>query len=136
MGGGCGGGINADEMLKVTYPTSAATGAQLTATWVGASDVPTDSTRTTPWGPLPTEVPAGQFLVVLVTGVLTITGTYALELAPTLDHARLPFVPVGMPALFSGAAQKWSGKACLTPAMQAQIPAPTTPRSYYICPEQ
>ncbi len=135
VGGGCGYGVHTDEMLKVTYPANAATGMELAATWVSASDISTDPTHTTPWGPLPAMLPPGQFVSVLVSGAPTTTGMYTLGVAPTVDHTRLAFVPVGYPALFTGTLQKWTGEACLAPGMQGQIPAATTPTSYYICPE-
>ncbi len=136
VGGGCGYGVHADETLKVTFPANAATGAELTASWVSASDTPTDSTRTAPIGPLPAALPAGQVMEVLVSGAPTTTGTYALAVAPTVDHTRLAFTRADVPALFATAPQKWTGEACLTSAMQRQIPAATTPPTYYICPEQ
>ncbi len=136
VGGGCGYGVHADETVKVTFPANAATGAELAATWVSASDVPTDSSRTAPFGPLPATLPPGQIMGLLVAGAPTTTGTYALGVAPTVDHTRLPFTPVGVPALFAAAPQKWTGEACLAPAMQRLIPAATTPPTYYICPQQ
>ncbi len=136
VGGGCGYGVHADETVKVTFPANAATGAVFVATWTSASDAPTDSSRTAPLGPLPAMLPPGQMMGLLVTGAPTTTGTYALEVAPTVDHTRLSFTPVGVPALFAASPQKWTGEACLAPAMQQQIPAATTPPSYYICPQQ
>ena len=135
VGGGCGGGIHADEILQANYPANATAGAELAASWVSASEQPTDSTRTAPWGPLPAQIPAGQYLVLLVTGSPMTSGVYTLALAPMVDNARLPFVPVRSPAFFAANPQQWTGQACLTQTMQAQIPAATTPPSYYICPE-
>ena len=135
VGGGCGYGVHTDETVKVVFPANAATGTELAATWVSSSGESNDSTRTAPFGALPVALPAGQFMEILVTGAPVTTGTYALGFAPTVDHARLPFTPVGSPALFAAAAQKWTGAACLTAAMWSRIPAATTPSSYYICPE-
>ncbi len=135
VGGGCGYGVVVDETVKVTYPANAATGMELAATWVSASENWIDRTRTAPFGPLPAVLPPGQFMDLLVQGAPVTTGMYTLGVAPTVDHARLAFVPVGFPALFTGTLQKWTGKACLASAMQAKIPSATTPPSYYICPE-
>lgn len=133
VGGGCGYGVHADETLKVTFPAQVAAGTEMTATWIQSAE-PTDSTRTAPFGPLPVSLPAGQFLFVLVTGVPVATGTYSMSVALTIDHARLPGVPIGSPALFAPTAQRWTGEACQTPSMQALIPGATTPPSFYICP--
>jgi hypothetical protein len=134
VGGGCGYAVAADETMKVSYPPSATSGTELAATWTGAGG-PIDETRNAPFGPLPALLPPGQFLVVLLTGAPTVAGTYTLSVAPTVDQTRLPFVPVGSPARFSATPQTWTGEACLTQAMQSQIPAATTPPSYYICPK-
>jgi hypothetical protein len=136
VGGGCGYGVHADETVKVTFPANAAAGTELAATWTSASDEPTDPSRTAPLGPLPVMLPPGQMMGLLVAGAPTTTGTYALGVALTVDHTRLPFTPAGAPALFAASPQKWTGEACLAPAMQRLIPAATTPPSYYICPQQ
>ena len=133
VGGGCGYGISADETLNVAYPANAATGMVMSATWV-SSAAPTDFSRTEPFGALPVMLPAGQSMVVLVSGAPVKTGLYTLDAALVVDHTRLPYLPAGPTALFTATPQKWTAAACLTPAMQSQIPAATTPPSYYICP--
>ena len=135
VGGGCGFGFQTDEVVQAAFAANASAGAETTAAWVSASDVPTDSSRTTPYGPLPASIPPGQSLVVFVQSTLpTATGTYAFAIAPKIDQALLPFTPIGVPALFSASPQKWTGEACKATAMQSRIPAATTPPSYYICP--
>ncbi len=137
VGGGCGFGFQTDEIVQAAFAANAAAGAQATATWVSASDMPTDSSRTTPYGPLPATIPPGQSMVVFVQLTLpSATGTYAFAIAPKIDQALLPFTPIGTPALFAASLQKWTGEACKAAAMQSQIPAATTPPSNYICPEQ
>lgn len=132
-GGGCGGAIVADEYLHATFPINAGTGAAVTATQIGTGKNP-DTNQ--PASPLPVTLRPGESLSLIVSVTMpTRSGTYAFSLGLAIDQRAPAFAPVGEPALISSAAQKWSGKGCLSPNMQAQIPVATTPPTYYICPE-
>jgi hypothetical protein len=67
-------------------------------------------------------------------------GTYEFAVSVTTSaagaaSAASPYAPLP-PQLFALVAHKFTGHACLTSAMQAQIPAQATnPATYYICPE-
>jgi hypothetical protein len=65
---------------------------------------------------------------------LTSHGTYALSFGVSIDGATLTtLVPSDGPFLIAPAAKVWTGTACQTPAMLAQIPA-ATQDTYYVCP--
>jgi hypothetical protein len=72
-------------------------------------------------------------LLVAVNG-LTSAGTYALSFGVSVDGATPTSVAPGDGSfLIAPSAVVWSGTACQTPAMQAQIPA-ATKDTYYVCP--
>ena len=66
-------------------------------------------------------------------------GTYAFAVSVTTSAAggasqMSPYAPLP-PQVFALVAHKFTGQACATSAMQAQIPAKATnPATYYICP--
>lgn len=132
---GCSVTFQWDERMRVGLAANAAAGTEETVTWVSAGTQPTDSSRTTPYGPLPATIPPGQSMVVFLQSNLPVAaGTYGFAVAPIVDHHPLPFALIGAPALFSPGGLKWTGAACATASMQRQIPQATTPPSYYICP--
>ncbi len=132
-GGGCGGAILADEFLHATFPMDAGAGAVVTAAQTGTG---TDPNTNQPKPPLPVTLQPGKTLSLVMSVTMpTRPGTYAFSLGLAIDQQAPGFAPVGQPALFAPSAQKWSGKGCLSPNMQAQIPTAVTPPSYYICPE-
>jgi hypothetical protein len=120
-GGGCG-GATSDVDLKVTFAASAGAGTVVPAT--------VDSLTN---NQLPFARQPGQSadMRVAVTPP-TVLGTYRFSFSLTVDGARLPFA-VLTDDLLLGPARKWTGQACATPAMQAQIPAGSL--DAYICPE-
>ncbi len=72
-------------------------------------------------------------LAVAING-LTSQGIYELRFGLSVDGAAPSVVtPAGDPFLIAPAATLWTGAACTTPAMQAQITA-STQETYYICP--
>ncbi len=63
----------------------------------------------------------------------TASGTYTFSLGISLDGAAHVYVPVPHQLLLDSSARAWDGKACITPAMQSQIPANDT--AAYVCPK-
>jgi hypothetical protein len=85
-------------------------------------------------GPLPATLPAGQSMTigVFVTAPAT-AGVYTFAAGIKADTASLPFT-VGQTMLLAPSAHHWTGQACLSPSMQAAIPANPPAETYYICP--
>lgn len=134
-GYGCGFGFVTDEALHVTFAASAGTGAEASATQVD-TDGPSESGRSTRFGPLPVTLAPGHSMWIVVTASLPVaTGTYSFQSVPIVDGARLPATALGDPALFAPDAVKWTGKACLSDEMQRLMPPATGSAAYYICPE-
>ena len=125
--GGCGGGIAFDEALHATFAASATTGASATATQVATGEGA---------GPLPVSLAPGKTLdIVIGLTVPTAPGQYAFALSLAQDSAAPALVGTTQAALFAPIAHKWTGQACTTPAMLAQIPTATSPVTYWICPQ-
>ena len=121
-GGGCGGGFTYSEKLKAAFPANAGAGAVVAATLVDANTE----------GPLPLTRAPGQSIDMLVALTPPTTlGTYRFSFSVRVDGANLPFA-LFTDDLLLGPARKWTGAACATPAMQAQIPTGST--DAYICP--
>jgi hypothetical protein len=115
--GGCGGGVGG-TLLSSTF-TSDSTGA-------------TSMVDGLTW---PATIGA-QHAIAFYVGVngLTSQGTYALQFGLSVDGAAPTEVtPSDGSFLIAPAAIVWTGTACQTPAMQAQIP-PATQDNYYVCP--
>jgi len=132
LGGECYSGPGlACEYLHFAFPTSAGVGAQVAAAQVA---VGSDGCRLSQAGPLPTSLPPGAELSIIL-GLTTpaVAGTYAYTLGIAADSATPKFISLP-PLLFAPVAHEWTGRACQTPAMQAQIPAASSP-TYYICPK-
>jgi hypothetical protein len=65
---------------------------------------------------------------------LTQQGTYALSFGLGIDGAAAtPLAPRDGSFLIAPAPTVWTGTACTSPAMQAQMPAASTD-TYYVCP--
>ncbi len=130
---GCGGGLVTDEYLSANFPASASVGSTVSATQVGTGN----SSGSGPDAePLPVTLGPGQSLMLDVTvTVPAAPGIYGFSLGVAADSTAPAFAPAGQPALFAPVAHKWTAEACMTPAMQSQIPAATTPPTFYICPE-
>jgi hypothetical protein len=135
-GGGCGGGDPIDMTLSAGFPAGAAQGSTATATQDGTPN-PFKPWRFEPAvvTPLPITLAPGDGLVIKVTvDVPAASGTYAFDFGFSVDGAAPVFISTS-PVLLAPVAHTWTGKACLTPAMQAQIPPDVTnPPTYYLCP--
>ena len=115
--GGCGGGV--DGTLLTATPTRNGTGASALATGLR-------------W---PATIAANKAITFYV-GVngLTSQGTYALSFGITVDGSSPTQVaPSDGSFLIAPSATVWTGTACQTPSMLAQIPT-STQDIYYVCP--
>jgi hypothetical protein len=133
-GGGCGGAIIADETMNANFAATAGKGATTTAKQVSANGQ-------NGYGPLPVTLKPSSSISLLIS--LTrpnALGTYEFAVSVTTSvsggtSVMSPYAPLG-PQLFALVAHKFTGQACASTAMQAQIPtAATNPPTYYICPE-
>ncbi len=133
-GDGCGGAIIPDETMSVSF----ATGAGINAT---AQAAQVDANGQNGFGPLPVTLKSGGSIML----DLTVTppsamGTYefAVSVASSVaggTSALSAYAPLP-PQILAQATHKYTGAACATSAMQAQIPTKATnPATYYICPE-
>jgi hypothetical protein len=78
--------------------------------------------------------PNQSIVFVISVDGLNSQGTYALEFGLSIDgSAPASLAPSDGSFLIAPAAIVWTGTACQTPAMQAQIP-PATQDVYYVCP--
>jgi hypothetical protein len=114
--GGCGGGVGG-TLLSSTF-TSNSTGAS----------APVDGLN---W---PATIDAHKAIAFYV-GVngLTSQGTYLLSFSLSVDGATpTTLAPSDGPFLIAPSAKVWTGTACQTPVMLAQIPA-ATQDTYYVC---
>lgn len=130
-GGGCGGAYFADYYLLASFAPDAAVGTIVT-TSVGSSNTGNPPPLHT--APLPVVLAPNQAITVEV-GMKppTAAGSYTFDFGLGVDSATTTFVSVGPPTLLAPTAHTWSGQACETPAMKAQIP--TSPHADYICPD-
>jgi hypothetical protein len=63
-------------------------------------------------------------------------GSYAYRIGVAIDGAGPIYPTAATPAIVQASvAHTWNGDACLTSAMQSQIPPATDPPTYYICPQ-
>lgn len=131
FGGGCGGGLAANETMQASFPANAGVGATVKASQV--SSYPTGPGQPSPFPQFPLSLAAGQSILV-ATGVTqpTAAGTYTFSLGLAVGDAAPVYFTTSAPALFAPVTQEWNGKNCTTAAMLAQIP--TSSQSYYICP--
>jgi hypothetical protein len=135
LGGGCGGAFyTACEYLHATFPSTAGAGASVTAAQVGVGrNVSGDGSSCPQFGALPVLLPpGGELTIILGLNLPAASGTYAIAFGVTADAAAPAFVPAPQ-VLFAPATHEWTGNACTASAMQAQIPAATSP-TWYICP--
>jgi len=124
--GGCGGSAGQVDWLAVNLPSN--------STGAGATAVPNASENSN--GPeLPLVIVPNKSVVFLVAvhGLIT-QGTYTLSFGIGVDD----YVPVALDTLdatffIAPSPTVWTGTACQTPAMQAQIPAASTD-TFYVCP--
>lgn len=140
--GGCGGADFENEYMHAAFSPSAGAGATVTATQTATNPCNYSTGCTTNYGPLPVTLQAGQGLTIEVgmgdsssrTSVFSTSGYYMFSFGVGVDGALPIFATTSPQTLLDSAARSWTGTACQTTAMQAQIPPATTPPSYYLCP--
>ena len=124
IGGGCGGGVGFDTMLEATLPND------LTGASASATVRPQQGAASLPYVIDPNN---SITLAVAVNG-LSSQGTYALTFGVSVDGAAPTTVaPSDGAFVIAPSAVVWTGTACQTPAMQAQIPS-SSQATYYVCP--
>jgi hypothetical protein len=117
-----------DETVRANFAADARVGAIAPATL-------DDSAFVGDLGPLPVSLPPGRDMQIgIFVKAPTSAGVYTFAAGVTADGAALPFT-VGQNMLLAPIGRRWTGKACLSPAMQAGIPANPPAETYYICPE-
>jgi hypothetical protein len=117
-----------DEYVRATFPSTAPVGASVPAPLA-------DSATFGALGPLPLTLPPGQTMQIAVfVKAPAAAGVYTFAAGITADKAALP-VTVGQKVLLGPIARHWTGKACLSSSMQAEIPANPPAGTFYICPE-
>lgn len=117
-----------DEYVRATFAPDAQVGA--------ISPAPlADPTTFGALGPLPASLPPGQTMMIAVfVRAHAAAGVYTFAAGIMADDAALPYT-AGQRLLLAPVTHEWSGKACLSPIMQAGIPANPPAETYYICPE-
>ena len=121
-------GASYDEYVRATFAANAQVGSIAPAPLV-------DPSNFGQLGPLPATLPPGQSMeIALFVNAPIAGGVYTFAAGVTADKAALPFT-VGQKVLVAPIGHNWTGKACLSPAMQAGIPANPPAETYYICPE-
>jgi hypothetical protein len=129
---GCGGGYNANEELKASFPSNATTGSQVVATQMATGVVPDPPYTKVP--PLPVQLGPGQMLfVALHVTPPTAPGMYTFALS--YDNVTAAPISTMQPTLYDSAAVQWNGQNCTAPALVAQIPTSDT-QNRYICAPQ
>jgi hypothetical protein len=129
--GGCGGNVVTDEQVQAAFASGAQAGATAVATQVGVSPTPNHPSLT----PLPFSITPGMGVGFRVyVSVPDMSGIYALSIGFQVDSAPAAFGPAADPDLAGAVAHTFTGAACNTSAMLAQIPPATTPATYYIWP--
>jgi hypothetical protein len=62
------------------------------------------------------------------------SGVYTFTFGIGVDNAAPIFATTSPQTLLTADVRAWTGAACGSAAMQAQIPPATNPPSYYLCP--
>jgi len=126
-GGGCGGGLAADEWLRVDFAANATSGAQVTAIQDGSNvgNAP----------PLPVSLGPGQMLFIAISMTPpTAPGTYTFAFGLHYDASTSAPISTMQPTIFDSAAVKWTGSNCTKPALLSQIPTSDTTGKYVCAP--
>jgi hypothetical protein len=129
-GGGCGGAMPGCLCFHAPFAPGAGAGTEVTTAQVDDSlNAPGDHA-----GKLPLTLAPGKAITVFV-GMAkpSAAGQYVVALGMQVDGAK-GYTPSSAKLLLAPVAHKWTGHACQSPAMLAQIGA-TTPNTYYICPQ-
>jgi hypothetical protein len=123
---GCGGAFGGVDLLAATLPRDT----------TGASAAAVANPQYHSSGPNPPIAidPNTSIVFLIAVNGLTSQGTYALGFSLSIDGAPpATLTPSDGPFLIAPAAIVWTGTACQTPGMQAQIPA-ASQDTYYVCP--
>lgn len=130
---GCGGGFCANETLKATFDATTA-GADASIKSVGSDKDFAGGCGPVVFGPLPVSLTPHQAIFINIGVVMPSTPvTYTFAFGVAQDSAAPSYLPASRPALLAPITHKWTGTACASSAMQAQIPPASSP-TYYICP--
>lgn len=140
--GGCGGADFENEYMLAAFSPSAGVGATVTATQTDSNICEYSTGCVTNYGPLPVTLRAGQGMTIEVdltssfepTTVFTTPGYYTFSFGVGVDGAAPVFAVTSPQTLLAPSVREWTGDACTSSAMQAQIPPATTPPTYYLCP--
>jgi hypothetical protein len=117
-----------DETVRATFAVNARVGAIAPASLDSSAFVGD-------LGPLPVTLPPGRDMQIgIFVKAPTTAGVYTFDAGVTADGVALPFT-IGQNMLLAPIEHRWTGKARLSPAMQAGIPANPPAETYYICPE-
>lgn len=127
MVGGCGGAVQADEVMHASFAPSAGLNASTGVSMVNA-------TGYNGYGAIPVTLPPGKSLSITVSVTMpTAPGIYTLALSVAgTDISTAVYAPLA-PQVFATVAHKWNGQNCLAPGMKGQIPINDT-TDYFICP--
>ena len=129
--GGCGGGYATEEQVLATFASGAQAGTTVVATQTGFNDTTPNEGVTA----LPLTLAAAKGMAFQVTvAVPDMMGTYSFSIGFQIDGAAAAFGPPADAFLAAPVSHTFTGAACETPAMLAQIPAATTPETYSVCP--
>ncbi|HEV2238290.1 MAG TPA: hypothetical protein VGR57_16630, partial [Ktedonobacterales bacterium] len=123
---GCGGAFGGgDVSLVASFAATAAAGTVQPALVSGGQQA----------APL-TVLPGYAIEVEVDVTPATVAGTAVYRFGVGVDGAAPVYPNVDAPPILNTTTtRQWDGTACLSAAMQALIPAPTTPPTYYICPQ-
>lgn len=137
VGAGCGGADFENEYMHAPFTPNATPGTVVTAT---QTDTNVGVDGVTNYGPLPVTLKHGEWMTIEVgmgpnseDPVFSNAGTYTFSFGLSIDKQAPIFSTTSPPTLLAPPAHEWSGQACTTAAMQAQIPA-SNPTTMYICP--
>lgn len=140
---GCGGADFENEYMHAPFPASASVGATVTATQTASNKCTYASGCTSNYGPLPVTLKPGQTMTIEVgmgtaanpTDNFTQPGLYTFSFGVGVDGAAPVFAAASPATLLAPNVRNWTGAACESAAMLAQIPPATNPPSSYLCPE-
>jgi hypothetical protein len=126
-----GGGCSVDGLviacMHATFPTGGGVGSSVSAAFNANPGCRTGAT-------LPLSLPPGQELdFALGMTPPSTPGTFTFTMHLGTDAGAITFAP-SAPVLLAPVAHHWTGEACTTSTMQAQIPPATNPSTVYICP--
>jgi hypothetical protein len=130
---GCGNPL--DDYLQASFPAHPTVGSIAMATQVSTSYSGINGYPPPPLSPMPVALAPGQGLIIAVDPVIPgAAATYTFTLGVAVDTAAAAFVSPAPPVLLAPVAHDFTGNACQTAAMQAQIPTATTQVVFYVCP--